>query len=263
MKNEFTLSEDGKTAYVKLTQGQVAIVDAEDLEKIGEYRWYASWQPASSKYYVQGRIKGSSTIGMQRVIMNSDKGLSVDHIDGNPLNNRKSNLRICTQSKNLINMAKRKSILGEKGVFKNGNKFTARISVDGNSIYLGTFDTLEDAVNARKLAETKYHGDFSNNREFITHTRTPEKVRDYKPEEFYIEGYGLAYRVPLTKGQYAIIDACDYDSVAKHMWHATYSKSTNGYYAYATIKGENGSHQVSLHRYLMNPSSEEVVDHIN
>lgn len=263
MKNEYTLSEDGTYAIVKLTQGQVTLVDVEDLEKIGEYRWYASWQPACSKYYVQGRIKGQSTIGMQRVIMDADKGLSVDHIDGNPLNNRKLNLRICTQSKNIINVAKRKSILGERGVFKNGNQFTARISVDGNRIYLGTFDTLEEASNARKLAEIQYHGEFSKDREFITHKRTPAKVRDYKPERYYTEEYGLVYRIPLTKGQYAIIDACDYESVAQHMWHATYSKSTNGYYAYATIKDENGSYQISLHRFLMNPSSDEVVDHIN
>jgi hypothetical protein len=43
MKNEFTLSEDGKTSYIKLTQGQVAIIDAEDLEKIADYRWSVAW----------------------------------------------------------------------------------------------------------------------------------------------------------------------------------------------------------------------------
>ena len=74
MKNEYYLSHDGKTAYIKLTQGQIAIVDAEDLEKIGEYRWAAVWIAKSKKYYVRAYVSATKgTIGLQRLLTNAKK----------------------------------------------------------------------------------------------------------------------------------------------------------------------------------------------
>jgi len=86
----------------------------------------------------------------------------IDHIDGNKTNNNIENLREATNQQNLFNTGPSKNNkLGIKGVSKNGNKYIARIEINGKSKYLGMFNTIEEARLAREEAEIKFFKEFS------------------------------------------------------------------------------------------------------
>ena len=271
MKNEYTLSEDGKTAYVKLTQGQVAIIDAEDLEKIGEYRWCASWNAQKGNYYVSTSITSENgkrtSMMLHRLLKNPEQGMVVDHINNDTRDNRKENLRVCTVSQNAMNKSIGKNnTSGHKGVtlLPNG-KFYASTRIDGNTVCIGTYDTYDDAVYNQELVSKKLHGEFFRNDNGIKLTRNDEVIKESKRSfiKTHIENYGEVYKVPLTNGQFAIIDIDDFDIVNKHTWCARFSKQTNSYYASAGTK-TNGRHvSLNMHRVVMRAGKGDVVDHIN
>jgi hypothetical protein len=102
---------------------------------------------------------------MHRLIVglsNDDKRV-VDHIDGNPLNNQRSNLRVCAPSQNIKNQRLRTdSTSGLKGVSKYQGYWRARIQVDGKRINLGNFSTREEAHAAYCLAARQFHREFAN-----------------------------------------------------------------------------------------------------
>ena len=107
--------------------------------------------------YVQKRVK-RKTISLHRYIMNNPDGV-VDHINHNTLDNRKENLRVTSNANNLRNGTLRNNNkTGIKGVHfdKSRNKYHASIKVNYKSIYLGRYDSLEEAEKARKNAEMKY-----------------------------------------------------------------------------------------------------------
>lgn len=129
-----------------------ALIDAEDVEKTKGIKWYLK------QGYVRGSLPEGEKVFLHRLLMDCPDGLYVDHKYGDPLDNRKAMLRICTHSQNLKNMSKKKN----KGIKKvQSGKFQAVITVDYKAIYLGTFDTLELARNARRKAELKYYGEFA------------------------------------------------------------------------------------------------------
>lgn len=104
----------------------------------------------------------------QRLLHRLLMGLSVedkvvvDHIDRNPFNNRRSNLRICTHQQNMWNKGvSPNSKTGVKGVTFDGKKYRASITVKRLYIPLGKFDTLEEAKEARREAELKFYGEYS------------------------------------------------------------------------------------------------------
>jgi hypothetical protein len=88
----------------------------------------------------------------------------IDHKNGNSLDNRLSNLRLCTQGKNVLNSSVSKNSKTQvKGVChdKARDKYKTQISLDGKLYFLGRFDTLEEAASAYKKASEKLHGEFS------------------------------------------------------------------------------------------------------
>ena len=98
------------------------------------------------------------------MIMGEPNGKDVDHINRNPLDNRRENLRICTHQQNQYNRTKQSNnTSGFKGVSfnKEKQKFEARIGIDGKSKFLGYFDTAEKASECYKQAALKHHGDFA------------------------------------------------------------------------------------------------------
>lgn len=102
---------------------------------------------------------------MHREIIDEKENEHVDHINGNKKDNRKSNLRIATSSQNSRNIGLRKNnTTGYKGVIyeKKRDKWRAEIKKDYKSIFLGYFDTKEDAAKAYNEASMKYHGEFAN-----------------------------------------------------------------------------------------------------
>jgi hypothetical protein len=111
---------------------------------------------------------------IHRVIMNAPKSLQVDHINGNKLDNRKENLRLCTNGQNKHNMGVQKNNkTGYKGVYPFHGKFGAKLKVNKVPFFLGYHDTAEDAARAYDRAATKYCGEFaklnfdSSNKEMI------------------------------------------------------------------------------------------------
>ncbi|MCA9312763.1 HNH endonuclease [Candidatus Saccharibacteria bacterium] len=96
---------------------------------------------------------------MHRFITNAPKGMVVDHISGNTLDNRQSNLRVCTNAANIRNGKLRiNNSTGVQGVTwdKSRNKWQSRIKVNYKTVHLGRYNSLEEATKARKLAEKKY-----------------------------------------------------------------------------------------------------------
>jgi hypothetical protein len=132
-----------KIRYIPLTRGLFAIVDAEDYEWLSRYKWYAGSSKSSRTLYAR-RYSPSGVVLMHRMIMNPPKGLVVDHINGNGLDNRRCNLHICTQKENT--QRRRKPVSGQSkyiGVSPCGDKWQATVRRE----YLGLFD---DEVEAAK-----------------------------------------------------------------------------------------------------------------
>lgn len=121
--------------------------------------FYAVWPNG----YV-ARTVDKKAVYIHRVIMSAKAGETVDHINGNPLDNRKSNLRVCTQSDNLCNTAIRKdNKSGVKGVSwaKHVKKWCAQIKYQGEKFHLGYFNNVDEAATAYQKAALKLHKEFS------------------------------------------------------------------------------------------------------
>lgn len=154
---------------IPLTKGKRAIIDDCDFISIVEYRWHAreSFTPANGKTkFCATRTERKNgitkTIFMHRAIANAPDGLSVDHINGDTLDNTRKNLRIATIQQNCWNRIPN-SGKKFKGVIvrKNRKKFSAQIKINWKSIHLGYFDTRMEAAIAYDVAAKKYFGQFA------------------------------------------------------------------------------------------------------
>lgn len=154
--NVYTFKDGYVVGYAK--NGREFYIDEEDLFKIKDYNILVS-----EKGYASLNINGA-TIPLHRFLMNPSESEVVDHKNRVPRDNRKSNLRICTQSENLRNVTVSKNnktgILGVYLLSKN-NKYRAEIGINKETISLGEYIRIEDAIKARKEAEIKYFGEFA------------------------------------------------------------------------------------------------------
>lgn len=148
---------------IPLTQGQFTIVDDEDYDELIKLNWCANWSPRVKSFYtVCGKLTDYGR-SMHRIIMSAPKGMVVDHINHDTLDNRKCNLRVCTNSQNLMNSRKRSNnTSGYKGVFwdKDIHKWRAQITVGKKQKYLGSFISKSDAALAYNEASLEFHGEF-------------------------------------------------------------------------------------------------------
>lgn len=133
------------------------LFDTEDYDKIKDYRWYKD-----QNGYCSNRHLG---IYAHRIIMDCPNGMVVDHINHNTLDNRKANLRICTQQQNLFNNHQPVGESGHKGISickrNTIRPYMASIKINGKAKYLGCFTTLEEAIKVREEAEEKYFGEYA------------------------------------------------------------------------------------------------------
>ena len=137
-----------------------ALIGLEDVIRCKEYTWFLS-----TRNYVLSKTQEGKNIKLHRFIMDIlDKPKVIcDHIDRNPLNNQKNNLRLCTVKENKYNNSKqRNNTSGVVGVYwyKPYNKWKAQIKKDRKDIFLGYFNNFDEAVKVRKNAEIKYFGEF-------------------------------------------------------------------------------------------------------
>jgi len=144
--------------------GYEVLIDDEDYEKVKAIDWYTLAWKGKVYFRIQkyaGNYKRKTTF-LHRVIINAPSGMEVDHINGNTLDNRKANLRVCKHSENTKNRKLNRNKTGYKGVCfrKDRRKYTARIRKDGKLYFLGYFSTPEEAYAAYCEASKKYHGEF-------------------------------------------------------------------------------------------------------
>jgi len=154
------LAEGAK--LIPLSQDKFAIVDAEDYDRLNKYKWCVSKTPRTN--YAMRRTKGKrvkgkrskrKTILMHRFILNAPRGLVVDHINHNGLDNRRENLRLCTHVQNTQNRRPNRNTSSKyKGVYwhKHRNKFVAKIYMNGKRIFIGYFT---DEIAAAKAYDKK------------------------------------------------------------------------------------------------------------
>lgn len=148
---------------ITLTQGAVALVDESDIEIVSARKWRL--QKCGRRWaYAVADIRGR-VVGMHRLITNCPVGMVVDHIDGNGLNNVRTNLRIATASQNIrsqrVQQVSKTSKF--KGVYwdKKQLAWIARIGIGGQRIPLGSFDAEDDAARAYDAAAMLHFGQFA------------------------------------------------------------------------------------------------------
>ncbi|MDN5300927.1 MAG: hypothetical protein PWQ60_441 [Thermoanaerobacteraceae bacterium] len=157
-KNRYEHLDNGVTKiYLSNRPDTYTLIDTEDFEKIKEIRWYL-W----SDGYVYGHSYGR-TIRLHRVILDveNQRGVIVDHVNRDKLDNRKVNLRIADQSVNAINSKMRRdNTSGFRGVYwnKQKQKFRAIAVINGIQIHLGLYNTPEEAYKAYLNFMICYHG---------------------------------------------------------------------------------------------------------
>ena len=145
---------------IGLTRGMFAVVDDSDYDALVCQKWNAHRGPNGEFYAMSSRGKY-----MHREIMSPAQDEIVDHIDGDGLNNTRSNLRVCRKSDNAMNYSKPiNNTSGYKGVSwnKGNKKFQAHISTNGRKIYIGQFNTAIEAARAYDREAIRLHGEFSN-----------------------------------------------------------------------------------------------------
>lgn len=133
--------------------------DLEDYDKIKDYCWHESI--LNNGYHALCTHVKNDIVRMHWLLTEK----YYDHINRNPLDNRRANLRKATQKENMQNRSKHKNnTSGIMGVNwrKDRNKWRAFISVDNKQIFLGYFADKKDAIKTRLKAELKYYGEFSS-----------------------------------------------------------------------------------------------------
>jgi hypothetical protein len=147
---------------VKISRGKIAIIDDDDYERINKHRW-CYW--ASGGY--AGRKVTNNKVGsialMHREIMNAQKGQEIDHINGNGLDNRKSNLRFVTRQQNMWNRKALNKTSSYKGVSfdVSSGKWLSQINIQGQKICLGRYIVQEDAAKAYDITAKQAFGEYA------------------------------------------------------------------------------------------------------
>jgi hypothetical protein len=141
---------DGEIAYVPLTRGKVAVIDAECVSIVEATNWHLVTTNGLEYAACAVPNQRPKKQYLHRAISGAPDGMCVDHIDGNGLNNRKSNIRIVTGHQNQFNIHRnKKNTSGYPGVIftRKTGKWCACIRYKKKCIYLGSFSDKQHAAN--------------------------------------------------------------------------------------------------------------------
>jgi hypothetical protein len=149
--------------------GCFALVDDEDFERLSQFKWYARLHNAKRGPKAHRRAVRLERIGGKTVqtylhheILPKREGFVVDHINGNPLDNRRENLRYATHGQNLSNQAGHRNRTSPyKGIRKRRRRWFATITAAGRSIWTSGFTTPEEAARAYDELALTHHGEFA------------------------------------------------------------------------------------------------------
>jgi hypothetical protein len=171
----FLVGKGEPVKEIPLTQGQVALVDDDDFERLNAFKWQAQWMITAKSFYAvrfEGGRKNRRWVSMSRFIMHTPKGMECDHINHDTLDDRKCNLKNCTRSQNQQNrkiyidrvqIPNKNNKIGFINVAKH-SKYGYVVSIQRNkkTIYHKWFLHLEEAITARDEVLNKYSDDFSS-----------------------------------------------------------------------------------------------------
>ncbi len=262
-----------------LYNGKLVLIDEEDYERLSEYRWLDDTKHDGTYPYANfprgdGRYK---KVYLHRFVMNAEKGQFVDHINGNPYDVRKDNLRFCTSAQNGQNRGLPSlNTSGHKGVCwdVSKQKWHVQIASEGKCAYAKRFDTFEEAVEAHEREIVRIHGKFAR-------LEWEDRQHDYFlkwTEESILAASArqipkspgrlilpeMIVEIPMSKGQVTFVDLLSYEDVCNRTWTASYNPHTDSYYAMTretvSIKKQIN---IKMHRLLTDAKKGEVVDHIN
>lgn len=151
-------------AYKVITtkRSEKILVDESDYDSVKNYSWNTNATGYAYAYVKGSGRKERKTVTMHRLLMNPKNGLRVDHINRNKLDNRRSNLRICTNSQNAGNSIGYSKKTKFKGLdLLPTGRWRARINIDGKSIHLGVAATEQEAASMYDEAAVKHYGKFA------------------------------------------------------------------------------------------------------
>lgn len=152
---------------IHLTRGMVAIVDDGDYDWLSQWKWQFKKSGYASRALYGGRKDGkhkTKTRFMHHEIIAIQDGEFIDHINGNPLDNRRENLRKCTHRQNMMNRKPLSSSTSRyKGVSydQSRKKWRSGITSNGKSLNLGRYSTENEAAAAYNFAAIKHFGEFA------------------------------------------------------------------------------------------------------
>lgn len=167
--NLYTLMSDHLVVTNK-NQNVKFLIDLEDFEKCKPFTWFVAYTGRHGDRPYVYRHKDRSTERLHRFLLNPESHVHVDHINGDGLDNRKSNLRFCSNTQNSMNTTiSRNNNSGYKGVSfrKDVGKWRAYIGVNRESIHLGYFENVYDAARAYNKAALEYFKEFAKLNEIV------------------------------------------------------------------------------------------------
>lgn len=153
-------------------RGLTTKLDPEDYEKFKDEKWTVSGCAKPGVYYASksqniGKVDGKSRFkkrSLHKEILECPPGMEIDHINGDTLDNRKANLRLCTRNQNAQNRSRKRAPGKLKGAYfmKATSRWYSRIQTDGKDLFLGWFDNDVAAHAAYCDAADRLHGEFAN-----------------------------------------------------------------------------------------------------
>ena len=148
---------------ITLHNGREFRIDESDLDLVNSYKWNVHIKKSGYKYVYRFEfLNGSYKMRhFHRELLNCPDKMFVDHQNGDTLDNRRSNLRICTNRQNQWNQKRVRGVVPFKGVTFEFGKYRSRIRVNGKKINLGMFKSAQEAAEAYANASRLYFKEYS------------------------------------------------------------------------------------------------------
>jgi len=251
----------------------IVLYSSQDHDRISSYNWYLD-----SDGYARAKIKGKM-VKMHRFILNADKGVPVDHLNGNRLDNRRSNIYLTTPKLNGQNKSKRdgvSSIYHGVSYTKGINKYKSRICINNKTVYIGSFENPIEAAEARDmvivhdLPKSNYKLNFPENLETYKKTEYNRRyapilkknlvdIKDLPVKSFYedTDDENVVRLLIANKPDvFVLIDRNDYDIVKYYTYHVRKDNYI------ATNNVSCGHHKI--HRFIMGVEDSSIfIDHVD